>query len=290
MSIIWPIVLGNDWGKIMTQETAIKNAIQGGYDFKISQIIKEAWQKTKGIKAPFWGGFLFNLFIGAFLLALLSAAITMPDIVNHLHFSTNKIIDVSLKLLGLGVFFIIALFALLLSLPLFAGILMLSVKRVVELPVKSTMIFKYFSFKYQLLFALFLSQLISNVPSSILNGIASHLSTYLIHRSSVYLILGGLLLSATFLFAFCLSVYFYISYLLYIPLVIDKKLNAWRALETSRKAIGHHWFKTLGLMLSFAGIIIISIIPVGIPLIWTLPMVNNGIAILYRTIFGIEER
>jgi uncharacterized membrane protein len=78
-----------------------------------------------------------------------------------------------------------------------------------------------------------------------------------------------------------------VAYILAIPLVVERKLSPWQALETSRKAITQHWFKVFGLFLVLGVIVLVSAIPLGIGLVWTLPMAIIAIGVLYRTIFGV---
>ena len=84
------------------------------------------------------------------------------------------------------------------------------------------------------------------------------------------------------------GIYLSLAYSFAIPLVLDKGMSPWEALETSRKAVSHHWFKVFGLYLVFGLIVVISVIPLGIGLVWTIPMGLLLKGILYRTIFGYE--
>ncbi|MFT5532802.1 MAG: putative membrane protein [Burkholderiaceae bacterium] len=83
------------------------------------------------------------------------------------------------------------------------------------------------------------------------------------------------------------GIYLMVAYSLALPLVVEKNLSPWQALETSRKAITHHWFRFFGLYLVMTLIFILATIPIGIGLIWVAPMffVVNGI--VYRNIFGL---
>ena len=61
----------------------------------------------------------------------------------------------------------------------------------------------------------------------------------------------------------------------------------WQALEASRKAITQHWFKVFGLFLLLGLITLISAIPLGIGLVWSIPLFVIAMGVLYRTIFGV---
>jgi hypothetical protein len=83
------------------------------------------------------------------------------------------------------------------------------------------------------------------------------------------------------------GLYLSVAYMLAIPLVVERGLSPWQALEASRKAITKHWFKVFGLFLLLGLIVSISAIPFGIGLIWTIPLFVLSIGVLYRTIFGV---
>jgi MFS family permease len=54
-------------------------------------------------------------------------------------------------------------------------------------------------------------------------------------------------------FLFCLipGIYLAVSWIFTIPLVIDKRLGFWEAMELSRKVVTKHWWKMFGLVLVF---------------------------------------
>ncbi|TBU80679.1 hypothetical protein DNK06_09285 [Pseudomonas daroniae] len=83
------------------------------------------------------------------------------------------------------------------------------------------------------------------------------------------------------------GIYLAVAYMLAIPLVVERGLSPWQALETSRKAISQHWFKAFGLFLLLGLIVAISAIPLGIGLIWSVPLFVVAMGVLYRTIFGV---
>ena len=103
--------------------------------------------------------------------------------------------------------------------------------------------------------------------------ITAIISMVLIYLGMILLIIPGLYLA--------------IAYMLAIPLVVERGLSPWQALEASRKAISQHWFKVFGLFLLLGLITGISAIPLGIGLVWTIPLFTIAIGVLYRTIFGV---
>lgn len=141
--------------------------------------------------------------------------------------------------------------------PFMAGLLMIGIRRSVGLPVNWRMAFGYFSY------------LLPVVGAALLMMIMNCLGFAL-------LILPGIYLS--------------LAYTLTIPLVVDKGMGPWQAMEASRRAIHRHWFKVFGLYLAMGLICFLSMIPLGLGLIWTIPMFIMVGGILYREIFGVSEQ
>lgn len=142
------------------------------------------------------------------------------------------------------------------SYPLVAGILMMGLFRAVDAPVKYSMAFAYFKYSLPIIIATFFSSLL--------------------------VMLGFLLLVIP-------GIYLSIAYVFTMPLIIEKDMDFWQAMETSRKAVHQHWFKVF-LIYALVGIIyIISLIPLGIGLIWALPFFVALHGVLYRRIFGIDS-
>ncbi|MFO6374032.1 hypothetical protein ACLBYN_16215, partial [Pseudomonas aeruginosa] len=52
--------------------------------------------------------------------------------------------------------------------------------------------------------------------------------------------------------------------------------------------ISRHWFKVFGLLLVLSLLMLVSMIPLFIGLIWTGPLFVVSMGILYRTIFGVR--
>ena len=84
------------------------------------------------------------------------------------------------------------------------------------------------------------------------------------------------------------GLYLLFAYMLALPLLVDKQLGIWEALETSRKAITPCWFRVVGLSLISAVVVAVSAIPLGIGLIWTLPFLGLVMAIVYRDLVGVS--
>jgi uncharacterized membrane protein len=141
------------------------------------------------------------------------------------------------------------------TLPLSAGLFMLGLKLVVRAPVEVTEIFQHFG--------------------KVLTLVGTSLLMYLMILIGLcFFILPGLYLAS--------------AYTLAIPLVVEKDLGPWEALEASRKAMTHHWFGFLGLYILMGLLVLFSALPLLIGLIWTLPFSMLLKGVVYRTVFGYE--
>lgn len=140
------------------------------------------------------------------------------------------------------------------SYPFFAGLNMIGIRRAAGQPFSFNEIFSHFG---------------SIVPLLI----AAVLMMVLIYLGMILLLIPG--------------IYLAVAYMLAIPLIVERGLSPWQAMEASRKAITQHWFKVFGLFLLLGLIVSISAIPLGIGLIWTIPLFVMVMGVLYRTIFGV---
>jgi uncharacterized membrane protein len=99
---------------------------------------------------------------------------------------------------------------------------------------------------------------------------------------SILILIGTLLLILP-------GIYLAVSYQLALPLVADKGLGPWEALETSRKTVTHKWFTFFGLNIVGGLAIVGSVLLLGVPLIWVLPACLIGMGIMYRNALGVES-
>lgn len=163
----------------------------------------------------------------------------------------NSILD-----LGIAGALIQQLILMLVILPINLGVFVLSLRRSVDAPLNVMSIFSHFDKTIKI----FLTML-----------------------------LMWIILTIGFLLFILPGIYLSIAYLMAMPLVIEKDLGIWEAMETSRKAVTKRWFTMLLFGIVMSIIMFISMIPLGIGLIWTMPMGMIAYAIIYRNMFGISQ-
>ena len=85
------------------------------------------------------------------------------------------------------------------------------------------------------------------------------------------------------------GIYLAVSYTFTYALIVDKGLGVWEAMELSRKTVTSQWFKFFGLAVLTTVVVVISAIPFGVGLIWTLPMTYISYGLLYHHLFDEED-
>jgi hypothetical protein len=103
-------------------------------------------------------------------------------------------------------------------------------------------------------------------------------------------ILQSLLVGIGFMLLVLPGIYLAIGYAMTIPLIIDRQMSPWQAMEASRQAIHREWWKIAGIFLVMTLIYNLSMVPLGIGLIWSWPMFIIVAGVVYRSLFGIEKK
>lgn len=76
------------------------------------------------------------------------------------------------------------------------------------------------------------------------------------------------------------GIYLSIAYIFTLPLIADRGMDVWEAMELSRKAVTKHWFKVFGLFLLLSITMALGALVLGIGLIWAVPL-------LFVTLYGL---
>jgi hypothetical protein len=224
---------------------SIENGIRGEYQFEISEVLSEAWQKTAGAKGTFWLAFLIYIGISigiSIVFQLILTAVVMSQQDEALIIALSIVEQLLMNLI---------------LLPVIMGIVILGMRRSVDAPIQAGSIMGHYSSMWRLFFTMIL------VYVMVLIGF-------------VLLIIPG--------------IYLAIAYYMAMPLVVEKGLSPWAAMEISRKTVSKRWFTMFFFGIVMMLILIVSAIPLGIGLIWTLPMAMIAYGVIYRNMFGIRNQ
>jgi len=212
----------------------LEQTLAGATNWTIGDILGDSWKLVPGFKGTAWLA----------LIAYSVAAIVVGIAVQLVATATRSMAITQLVNYGLSALFLG---------PMFAGVMMLGVRRAAGEETRAAMVGDC------------LSQVARIAGLSILQA--------------VLVMLGFLLLVIP-------GIYLGVSYILALPLLVDRRMGIWQALETSRRAIGTCWFKTCGLLLSFSALSLVGLFTLGIGLIWILPLCIIAWGMLYHRLVG----
>ena len=80
--------------------------------------------------------------------------------------------------------------------------------------------------------------------------------------------------------------YLLVGYVFVLPLIIDKQLTVWRAMELSRTTVQRAWFSVFGLLMAAGMLIFVSAIALGFGLVLTLPLCTGALTYAYEDLFN----
>ncbi|SHH74978.1 hypothetical protein [Desulfofustis glycolicus] len=105
-----------------------------------------------------------------------------------------------------------------------------------------------------------------------------------IGRIGVAGILMSLLIASGFVLLILPGIYLAVGYSLTLPLMVVKRYGPWEAMEASRRLIHPRWWQVCGIYIVMYLIYVLSCIPFGIGLFWTVPMLFTLTGVLYRSL------
>jgi len=269
----------------------------------IKSIMMEAWTLTNGAKGTFWWAF--------FLCGLCMIPIILVFV----------LIYILISLVGVNVTTTLVMdtVSATLSAPFAAAIWMVGIRYVSKQPSNNTKILGYFSLLRKFFIMSFWTTLLIVTSKMICERLisawlelppnttlVSNLMANITHESIldypsasvaidyhqiIFFVMAAVITSIpVFIVSF--------MYLFSLPLIVDKKLTAWNALETSRKAIARNWLKIgaiylvlmiisfLPILLFYVHVSIVVFLLDVLAYIWILPFALLVNSVLYRETFA----
>ncbi len=99
-------------------------------------------------------------------------------------------------------------------------------------------------------------------------------------------LVSTLLMGVGFLFCILPGIYLAVSWIFSVPLVMDKKLDFWPAMELSRKVVTRHWWLMLGFLIVCGLIVIAGLLACCIGVFVTSAIAQAALMYVYEDIFG----
>jgi len=238
---------------------SLAKGISGQYQINISEIISEAWQMTNGSKLVILGSVLVAWIVSAIIQQIISIPMAVLFGIFAVSFEKSMGTPESAVMLSGGLIMVtmlLGIVSMMAQAPMLVGLEMIGVRRSADLSISVKYVFHYFK---------------HFIPIALTWAIMC-----------ILIFLG-------FLLAIIPGIYLSVATFLALQLVADRQMGPWKAVKTSIKAINHNWFPIFGLLFVLSLIMAVSCIPLGIGLIWTLPLFFISKGILYRNIFGVQE-
>jgi hypothetical protein len=98
--------------------------------------------------------------------------------------------------------------------------------------------------------------------------------------------LGIMVMAIAGVVAMVPAIYLQVSWVFALPLVVDKKLDFWPAMELSRKVVQRHFFNVFGLVLCVGLIALVGFIALCVGILVAIPVGIAALAAAYEDLFG----
>jgi hypothetical protein len=258
-------------------------ATSGDYRIPIKAIFLEAWYRVNGMKASFWGGFLYFILVMAVACLILGLILALYDVFVLPRATAHHAI--SLYNLKLGLKFIVVGMVEMLRFLLTASLAYMALQHLRSLPIHASMVFSFHRAWRPLLIVASLLYLFN---STIISSAHILLHSVLFKQQMAYLgqVFGSIFFLLIFLICFFLYFYFSIVVFMSVLLILDQKVPSRQSLSLAFQSVNQHFFKNTGLLIITSTVFgLLALITLGVGLIWLLPMTSLVTAIQYNQIF-----
>ena len=170
--------------------------------------------------------------------------------------------------------------------PLAGGIYYLFLKAIRRQPVEVGDVFAGFRLAFgQLLLGYIVAALLSCLAA--LPGLAiMGVPIYVMVRHDAVEVGPFLLASLGFIIALIPAIYFGVSWMFSLPLIIDKQMEFWPAMSASRRMVGKHWWLVFGLLVVCGLINVAGFVVCCVGIFFSLPIVFGAMMYAYESIFS----
>jgi hypothetical protein len=114
------------------------------------------------------------------------------------------------------------------------------------------------------------------------------------NEAFLHLAMAGLvksvLTSLGFMLCILPGIYLAVGYLFALPLVIDKKMEFWPAMEVSRRVVHQHWWSIFALVIVVSLIVIAGVLACGVGALVAIPIASAALMYVYEDLFGAETK
>lgn len=224
------------------------------YQLPISDTLRAAWDKVTGSKKSFWAA-----------LGIVFAIMFCFGLAEGLSEAMNATAFQIMKFLGRVISYFLQL-----------GLLYMGICRAKDKPLRYDLVFCAFTIDQAFrIIGLYLLELVLFIIPAvlILAGATLYSMTFV---GSV--ILGSFLVVLAVIAIITIAVRLMLS----VGLVLDQAMSPWSAIKTSFRLTEGNAFRLIALVIIQLAIVAVSVIPLGLGLIWTIPFSLIGYGVIYQ--------
>jgi hypothetical protein len=85
------------------------------------------------------------------------------------------------------------------------------------------------------------------------------------------------------------GIYLAVGYVFALPLVVDKKMEFWTAMEVSRRVVHEHWWSMFALLIVLLLVAFAGFLLCGVGEILTIPLATAALMYVYEDLFGTHS-
>lgn len=231
---------------MQTVPPVMKMSAPENCDINIGECFKRGWALV--IANP------FLTIVGAVLIALASLALNLPSWIGNVIAQAGGDGGVGVKIISVLLSFVSGILAM-----LFQGVF-------------------YAGFYY------FLLQIIRGETPAVLDVFGGF------KRNFVQLMLGGvvmtLMIGLGLILCILPGIYLGVSYIFALPLIIDKHIGFWDAMELSRQTVGKHFFWVLLFLIAIIAVTLVGLVGCIVGIFFTIPIAAAAMLYAYEDIFN----
>jgi uncharacterized membrane protein len=84
------------------------------------------------------------------------------------------------------------------------------------------------------------------------------------------------------------GIYLAVGYVFALPLVVDKQMDFWPAMEVSRLVVHEHWWSIFALVIVLALVVLAGALVCGVGVLVSAPLATAAFMYVYEDLFGVQ--
>lgn len=172
---------------------------------------------------------------------------------------------------------------------LIAGVYLVILKTIRQQPTEAGEVFIGFKTAYVQLLLAYLVVVLLSAAAAIPGGIMTAVPVLIMVNNDAVSVVAMFFAVLGVLVVLVPAIYLTVIWMFTLPLVIDKGLGFWQAMETSRKVVSKHWWSVFALLIVVGLINVLGFLLCCVGLFFTFPLGFAAAMYAYETLFSSRE-